>query len=404
MKPNEEIRIFEHTHLMDGLKPVIYTENKPPYVSLYIPVDHNNRAGGRSDWDRIEYKDLKKQAILDLERDYQPEDYHGIIERLDFLEEHPDWFVWENAVGGMAFLISNTEIFVFSLTFKPEPMVTVGDTFFMKPLFRNFEDRLHYYILALSNDRFGFIEGDEEALHRLPMPKGVHDEFSEEFADYNGTEGALDYVTLEGHMSPYHGWLSRNEVKQEEGIKFFRYVNKAVDNAWKLHDPTPVIIASLPEHQKAFRDICTIHDVLPEGIMKDPGGLDAPTLLADAVAIMTKHRDEAIAQVIDTFDYDQSQGKASSDVKEIGKALFDKKVATLLVQEGKVIPGTYDPATGDVEFDPALNPLDDKKLDPASPDLIDGLAQAALQQGGRVIVLPEEKMPGGNVAAAIYRY
>lgn len=109
-------------------------------------------------------------------------------------------------------------------------------------------------------------------------------------------------------------------------------------------------------------------------------------------------------QVIDTFDYDQSQGKASSDVKEIGKALFDKKVATLLVQEGKVIPGTYDPATGDVEFDPALNPLDDKKLDPASPDLIDGLAQAALQQGGRVIVLPEEKMSGGNVAAAIYRY
>lgn len=66
MKPNEEIRIFEHTHIMDGLKPVIYTENKPPYVSLYIPVDHNNRAGGRSDWDRIEYKDLKSKQFLTL--------------------------------------------------------------------------------------------------------------------------------------------------------------------------------------------------------------------------------------------------------------------------------------------------------------------------------------------------
>ncbi len=403
----EDAEIFSSIHIMTDLTDAPYQSAEPPYVSLYLPVKHQDREGGRNDWDRIELKDLIKEARENLATMCsEKREYEGIVKRLEFIEAHPDWFVWQNSKSAIAFLVSNTSAFVYELDIDiPEKgFVTVSDQFFMKPLFREFEHGIRYYLLMLSNDRFGFVEGDQTSLRRMPLPKSVHDEFSELFADYDGHEGALDYETLEGHMSPYHGWLSRNDVKKEEGEKFFRYVNKAVNDTFKKLDPTPVILVSLPEHQTEFRRISTIHDLVDQGIEKDPGALDYPDLLKDAIAIMESKRQTEIAELLDHYSYETSQGKGSDDPVEIGQALFDKKVATLLIQKGKVLPGTYDAQSGAVSLDTTTDPADDLEFDPASPDLADELGQAALLQGAQIIVLPEEQMPNGSVVAAIYRY
>lgn len=403
----EDAAIFESIHVVNDLTDAPYQSAQPPYVSLYLPVQHEDREGGRNDWDRIELKDLIKEAQENLERMCSDKSqFEGIEKRLRFIEAHPDWFVWQNSKSAIAFLISNTAVFVYQLDIDipNKGFVTVSDQFFMKPLFRAFEHGMRYYLLMLSNDHFGFVEGDQSSLRRMPMPQSVHDEFSELFEDYDGHEGALDYETLEGHMSPYHGWLSRNDVKKEEGEKFFRYVNKAVNDTFKKHDPTPVILVCLPEHQTEFRRICTIHDVLDKGIEKDPGSLSYPELLKDAVGLMEDYREQDIKKLLEQYSYEASQGKGSSDPVQIGQALYDKKVGTLFMQKGKVLPGSFDGATGTVTLDSATDPQDDKEFDPASPDLVDELGQAALLQGAQIIVLPEEQMPDGCAVAAIYRY
>lgn len=426
-KPNNTIRIWNHLHVMTDLDPIMYRDNQPPYVSIYLPIVHNDRAGGQSDYDRIEFKDLKKQAELDLARDFQPDQWRGIHDRLDFLEKHADPGVWQQAWKGgshsIGYLVSNTEIFVYKLDQPVKPISIVGQKFYLKPLFDNYENTMNYYILALSNDRYAVIKGDEDGLMRLPYPENVDgvmstegqtDEFQFDTYDRNpgmeGEEGqvkesgSLDFITLEGHLNPYHGWKSRNDVRQDEGEKWFRYVNQVVNDSIKKHDPTPVILCTLPEHVSEWQKACTIHDMMPEVIKKNPDQLDARTLLQDAVAIMRDFQAKKQQEYVEQFEYDASKGKGSTDAEEVGKAIFDDRVATLLVKKGKHLAGTYDKATGAVKQDLAKDLLDDMRLDPASPDLIDALAQAALDHGGRVIILEAEQMPKGADVAAIYRY
>lgn len=416
----EDEHVPQTIHIASGISKDLYEATEPPYVSIYLPVHHETRAGGRGWWDEIAYKDAKKLAMEDLQRSYSHEQYKGIAARLDYLEHHPNYFTWENTQGTIAFLVSNAAVYVYMLSIQTEkPLVVVGDEYYIKPLIRRYEHDLHYYLLMLSNDRFAFVEGDKDTLRRLPMPiidengipHQVEAEYSDGFAnseekpdDPHSEAGALDYATLEGHMSAYHGWQSSNEVKQEEGEKFFRYVNWAVNNSFKLHDPTPVIIVGLPKQQSEFRRICTIHDVVEQGIEKDPAGLDFPTLLGDAVAIMDKLRDEKLAQMEERFGYDKSKGKGSSDPVEIAHAAFEKKVAVLMVARGKSLPGSYDPSDGTISFDANPDVADDKLYDTAAPDVADSLAQAVLKQGGEVVVLAPEQMPEGASMAAIYRY
>ena len=49
----EDAAIFESIHVMNDLTDAPYQSAQPPYVSLYLPVKHQDREGGRNDWDRL---------------------------------------------------------------------------------------------------------------------------------------------------------------------------------------------------------------------------------------------------------------------------------------------------------------------------------------------------------------
>ncbi|MEE0346063.1 MAG: hypothetical protein UDM07_06500, partial [Adlercreutzia sp.] len=71
-----------------------------------------------------------------------------------------------------------------------------------------------------------------------------------------GEKGALDYISLEGHMGQYHDHQSRNEVKKDDALPWFRYVNKAV-NDYLVHDDTT------PHHPVLRRGV---RDRLPQAL------------------------------------------------------------------------------------------------------------------------------------------
>ena len=401
-------------HVLDNFDPRAYEQAEPPLVSLYLPIHRDQREEPRRDeWDGIELKDLKEEAERTLREKLPNEkDWAGIAERLDYLMAHPDLPLWQNAREGVALLVSNTNVYAFNLDFAVDPCVVVGPAYYTKPLLRNFQYGTRYYLLALGTDRFGWIKGDQRSVKRMVLPPEVKDYFSELFANSDDTvaderkheEGALDFITLEGHLSPYHDFQSRKNVAKEEAEKFFRYVNRAVDDYLVRDDTTPIILVTLPEHVAAFRKVSTLRHLMPTAIEKDPASLTGEQLRDDALAIMEADRDAKVQKALDKFAYDLSKGKATDDYNELAMALVERKVAALFVQEGKGIPGTFDPKTGEIFFDADADPTDDKILDPASPDLVDAFAQAALAQGARIYVLPADKMPGNKGIAALYRY
>jgi hypothetical protein len=72
------------------------------------------------------------------------------------------------------------------------------------------------------------------------------------------------------------------------------------------------------------------------------------------------------------------------------------RVATLLIEADREVPGRIDAATGDIEFEDLPYPEVD--------DVLDDLGALALKMGGRVVIVPTERMPTETGIAAIYRY
>ncbi len=401
---NEISAVRDSIQVVDGFDPKLYQRTQPPYVSIYLPVAHEHRQRRRDDWTADEFKDLCKEALRRLAESHDDGAFAGIREHVDYLQDHPDDPVWLNAGKGLAFLMSNAGVQVFNLEFEPPATVTVGDEYYIKPLLRQQACHASYYLLLLNSDRFGLLHGDENGVTYLPLLPSVHKEFAEEFATYDGTEAALDYYSLEGHMSPYHDHKSRKEVAKEEAEKFFRSVDKFMSGTVVKADSTPVILVTLPEHAAMFRRICTFGTLLPEGIEKDARTLSGDQLRDGAMAIMNGRRKATLEKLTERYQLDASKGRASDDLAKIGFALAERNVEALFVEQGKGLPGTFDATTGAVEYDPSRNPADAKEIDPADPDIADAMVQAALKQDATIYVLAAEEMPTRNGIAALFRH
>ena len=194
MKDEKETlrKTADSIHVMEDFDPAILADVTAPVVSLYIPVHHTEREERRDIWDRDMFKDLMKDAERTLAETYDKDAYKGIVEKADYLLEHPDMPLWLHAGEGLGFLMSNDDIYVYNLFFAPDPMVAAGDTYFVKPLLRNFQYGTEYYVLELGNDRFSWVKGDRTHVERQQLPQEVHDFFSELFANSDDTAADMN--------------------------------------------------------------------------------------------------------------------------------------------------------------------------------------------------------------------
>ncbi len=100
--------------------------------------------------------------------------------------------------------------------------------------------------------------------------------------------------------------------------------------------------------------------------------------------------------LIDQYGASKSADRASANLTEIGEAAAAGRIAILLIDADRVVPGRFDPATGHAQF----APLEDPDVD----DLLDDLGEHTLRTGGEVVVVPSERMPSDTGIAAIYRF
>lgn len=84
------------------------------------------------------------------------------------------------------------------------------------------------------------------------------------------------------------------------------------------------------------------------------------------------------------------------DLAKVAQAAATGRVATLLIEADRLIAGRLDGATGRVELDDLSHPQVD--------DLLDDLGALVAKMGGRVLVIPAERMPVRTGLAATYRY
>jgi hypothetical protein len=199
-----------------------------------------------------------------------------------------------------------------------------------------------------------------------------------------------------GSAEVWQGHGAQRDIVKTDAERFFRAVDRAVLEHHSRPTGLPLILAALADNEDVFRRVSHNPQVLTETIRHDPWSLSDERLRAEAWQVVQPYFLERLARLVDAFGEAQSKGLGSGDLSDIGPAAMAGRVATLLIEAERVVPGSIDPTTGRISLGELAHPDVD--------DLLDDLAELVLRHGGETIVVLTERMPTNSGAAAIYRF
>jgi hypothetical protein len=189
-------------------------------------------------------------------------------------------------------------------------------------------------------------------------------------------------------------------VKEEEAAsdteRFFRAVDRAVLEYHSRPSGMPLLLAALPEHHHLFRAVSRNPFLAAEAIDVHPDALSLDALRERAWQLLLPHYLERLNGLIERFRAAKSIGRGTDDLAEIATAAIAGRIATLLIDADRKVPGSFDIVTGAT----SLNDLGKPEVD----DLLDDLGERALKTGSEVVIVPTERMPTETGIAAIYRF
>jgi hypothetical protein len=197
-------------------------------------------------------------------------------------------------------------------------------------------------------------------------------------------------------LTTRHGTNVRQDLVDNETERFFRAVDEAVIEQYSRPSGMPLLLAALPEHHHLFRAVSRNPFLLTDTIDIYPNAQSLDKLRERAWQILLPRYLERLSGLVERLGASMAEERGGANLVEVARAAAAGRVATLLVEADRVIPGRFDPVSGAIEF----APLDDLGVD----DLLDDVSEYALKTGGEVMIVPAERMPTETGIAAIYRF
>jgi len=373
---------------------IILAPREGPCISLYQPT---HRTRPEKAQDLIRYRNLLRTVTQSLKQRYSSREMGGLLDPLHALAD--DVPFWNYTLDGMAALVAPGFSRVYKLQRTVPELAVVADSFHAKPLMRIMQSADRFQVLGLNRHRARLFEGTRDRLDEVPLAPDVPDSLEGALErDFGRDRDIRTYGPIRdaGKMGR-HG---KSDVKQDairaDTEQFFRIVDRGVFEHHSRPTGMPLLLAALPEHHHLFREVSQNPNVLDAAIDVDPDDLSLDDLRARAWEIMLPRYLERLSGFIDQFNAARSRGQATADLADAARAVVEGRIATLLLDAGRRVPGRMDPATG---------AIDRVRLDePDVDDLLDDLGERVLKTGGEVIVVPSERMPTESGLAAIYRF
>jgi len=365
-----------------------------PCLSLY---QSTHRRHPENQQDPIRFRHLLKALEASLQQQHATDAVRALMEPFEALAQDHEF--WNHTLDGLAVLGAPGLFRMFLLQRPVAELTVVADSFHTKPLRQCLQSAARYQVLALSRDKVQLFEGDRNALDVVPlaavvpetMTAALGDERTEPHstvASYGGVGG--------GHRAMHHGQGGRKDEIDGDAERFFRAVDRAVLEHHSRPSGLPLILAALPEHHHLFREVSRNPFLMPDGLMADPQGLTPEALRQRAWDVAAPQQEAQQGSWRDAYAAAAAKGLGSEDVALIAEAAAAGRVATLLIEAERELPGRIDRSSG--RIDPA-------ELDhPLVDDVLDDLATFVESMGGEVHVLPAERMPCHTGAAASFRH
>ena len=367
---------------------------EPPCLSLYQPT-HRHRPENQQD--PIRFRNLVKVLRESLLQKYPAHEIQPLLDPLLALADDRDF--WNHTLDGLAVLGARGMFRVYRLQRPVAELGVVADSFHTKPLLRMLQSADRYQVLGLSRQEIKLFEGNRDSLDEIEpapgIPRTITEALGEELTEPHQT--VASYGGVGGSHSPMNHGHGGNEPEVDiDAERFFRVVDRAILQHHSRPSALPLILATLPEHRQLFHQVSHNPFLMDEGIDIHPDALPSDELRQRAWQVVEPHYLARLAALVEEFGRAKAKDLGDEDLAHVAKAVVAGRVATLLIEADREVPGRIDAATGDIEFEDLA--------DPEVDEVLDDLGELTLKMGGQVVIVPTERMPTKTGIAAIYRY
>jgi hypothetical protein len=367
--------------------------HEPPCLSLYQPT-HRHHPDNQQD--PIRFRNLVKRMEESLRQKYPNREAQPLLAPFQAIAGDRDF--WNRTLDGLAVLGAPGWFRVYRLQRQVPELAVVAESFHTKPLLRIVQSADRYQVLGLNRREIKLYEGNRDALDEVDLdpsvPRTLTDALGEELTEPHLT--VASYGTGAGGVPMRHGHGSKKDEIDIDTERFFRAVDRAIFEHHSRPSGLPLMLASLPQYHALFRQVSHNPQLLAESIDVHPDSVSPAALRERAWRVAEAYYTARLAGFIEQFGTARSRGLGADHVPEVAEAAVAGRVATLLIEADRVVPGRIDAASGRVEAADLAHPEVD--------DLLDDLGELVLRRGGQVVVVPAERMPVQTGVAAIYRY
>lgn len=307
---------------------------------------------------------------------------------------------WQKRSQGLAVLCDAENVQFVDLPFAPQEGVFLGRRFQVKPLLRLTDrDRL-FFVLAVSAGRCRLFRGDRRGLERIRL-EDLPDSL-EEALRYDDPEQSLQLHTGAGpaggeRAAIFHGQGGAKDDSQDRLERYGKLVAKAVsaylkDPEISQHGKARLYLACVDDRAALLRSAIDYEGLAEElHIAGNPDDATPQELHEKAWSLVEQDVAQSV-RLPEDLDEKLAHDRASTDLREIAKAVQRGRVDRIFVAEDKTVCGAVDPAGG------VVADSDD------GADILNELAAATIWMGGEAHVLPADQIPGSSGVAALYRF
>jgi hypothetical protein len=356
----------------------LLTSRDPASVSMYVPTDPVSSG----DAERIELKNLATEGVRQLAAAGLPKaDVEAIEEQLAELDT--DGTFWRYQARSLALFATPTALVTFRLPNRLVAQVQVSDRFHLKPLLRAVTFPQVAFVLALAQGSVRVLEvGPELGAWDVEVP-----DLPTDVASAAGMASIADRAP--------RGALQGSEGQKVRMRQYCRQVDAALRPILAGLD-VPLILASTEPLDGIFRSVNTYPHLAARSVAGSPEAAADGDLVAGARAVLDDVHAAELASVRELFERRTSQGRTMLDVGDVARAATFGAVDTAIVDIDDVVPGSVDEESGAVTLA--------EEDDAVAYGVVDEIARRTLLNGGRVLAVRREDVPGGGSAAAILRY
>jgi hypothetical protein len=373
---------------------VLLETHAPPCLSLYQPT-HRHHPDNQQD--PIRFRNLVQALEESLRQTYPTREIQPLLAPFQVLAD--DHHFWQHTRDGLAVFGAPGMFRVYRLQRPVAELVIVAESFHTKPLMRMVQSADRYQILGLNRQAIKLFEGNRDALDEVELAQGVPrtltEALGEALTEPHHTVASYGGVG-QASMPMHHGHSGTQDEADSDAERFFRAVDRAVLEYHSRPSGLPLVLAALPEHHHLFHQVSHNPLLMAEGIDIHPDALPIDALRDRAWRVVEPHYLARLARLVEEFGGARSQGRGADDLAQVAEAAVAGRVATLLIEADRQVPGRIDAATGGIAFHDLAHPEVD--------DLLDDLGELVLKKGGHIVIVPTERMPTRTGIAAIYRY